>query len=180
MELLREIYEKDIGIKSCEEKQLYEVRKAARAIVINHKEQMALLFVSKNNYHKLPGGGLEKQENIEEALGREILEEVGVKGEIIDEVGVIIEYRSQFKLLHISYCYLVQVINELEKPKFTEDEISNGFELKWIGIEEALDVLKSDKPHDYVGKFIQERDLTFLSSAKKLIESDCHPRHSSK
>ena len=67
MELIKEIYEKDIGY-NCENTEIaYKIRKASRSIVLNNLHEVALLYVSKNNYHKLPGGGIEVGENIEVA-----------------------------------------------------------------------------------------------------------------
>lgn len=42
------------------------------------------------------------------------MEEVGAYATVIDEIGMIIEYKAQFK--QISYCYLAKVIGEKQKP----------------------------------------------------------------
>ena len=96
MELITEIYEEHIGHIKLDSEELYKVRKASRAVLFNSLNQIALPFVSKNMYHKLPGGGIEKGESIIEALNREIIEEVGAKIDIISEIGTIIEYRDKF------------------------------------------------------------------------------------
>lgn len=94
MNLIKEIYlDNDVD---CEK---YRIRKASRSIAFNDKNEIALLYVSKKGYHKLPGGGIEKGEDIIKALKREMLEEVGANIEVIDEIGTIIEYRNEFELL---------------------------------------------------------------------------------
>jgi len=120
-------------------------------------------------YHKLPGGGIEKDESIIEALNREIMEEVGAKIDIISEIGTIIEYRDKFNQLQISYCYLAKVNEILGSPSFTKDELSAGFQLKWMDFEDAIVTIENDKPNDYMGRFIQKRDLAFLIKAKEII-----------
>lgn len=86
-------------------------RSAARAIVFDEKGLIPILFVSKFNYHKLPGGGIEKDETIKEACEREMLEETGCYVKITEELGKVTEYRSEFNLYQTSYCYLGEVLN---------------------------------------------------------------------
>lgn len=168
MELLKEIYEKSIGISEKAIEGEYKVRKAARAIVYNNLGKIALLYVSKNNYHKLPGGGLEEGEDIKTALEREVLEEVGANIEVVGEIGCIIEYRNEFKQIQLSYCYNSKVIGEVKHTDFTEKEIEEGFKLKWVKLNEAIELLENDIPDNYAGKFMRYRDLIFLRSTPKI------------
>ena len=169
MELLNEIYNKDVTGEQTVTSVGYNLRKASRSILFNNDNQIALLYVSKHKYHKLPGGGVENTENIKETLKREVMEEVGVNILIGDEIGAIIEYRDEFRQLQISYCFFSKVVGEVTTPNFTESELVNGFELKWVTLDEAITLLSNDNPDDYVGKFIKKRDLIFLNRAKELI-----------
>ncbi len=173
MELLKEITEKDIGLNNSERFALpYVLRKAARAILFNNKNEIALLYVEKNKYHKLPGGGMEEGEDLHTVLAREALEEVGTRIKINDEVGIVIEYQNESALLQISYCYIAETVGDLKVPKFTDEEKNNGFRLLWAPFDIAVKLLLEDRPDDYTGKFIRERDLTFLQRAKqKMIYS---------
>ena len=42
-----------------EEVKNYSVREAVRAVVFDEDKKVALLYVSKENYYKIPGGGIE-------------------------------------------------------------------------------------------------------------------------
>ena len=168
MELLAEIHEKDLGIKE-EKKVKYLPRKAARAVLYNDKKQIAFLYVSKHHYHKLPGGGIEEDESIETALAREVLEEFGCTIKVNSELGLIIEYRNQFEQIQLSYCYLAKVKENHGRQQYTEKELSQGFQLQWVNLNEAIKLLEQDQPTTYEGKFIVNRDLTFLKKAKKLV-----------
>lgn len=167
MNLIKEIYEKDIGINKKTEDISYKIRKAARTVLFDSWGKVAILYVSKDHYHKLPGGGIELGENIDETLRREVKEEVGAEIETLGEVGTILEFRDDFKQLQISYCYYSKVIGEIKKPSYTEEEIQCGFILKWMNIDEAISTLEKDEPDNYIGKFIKERDKAFLLKTKK-------------
>jgi 8-oxo-dGTP diphosphatase len=146
----------------------FETRTAARAILFDNNSLIPILFVSKFNYHKLPGGGVEDGENKETALDREILEETGCTAKITGKIGKINEYRSRWDLFQTSYCYFGKIISKGEQS-FTKKERHQGFKLVWFSLDGAIAQLKKDKPADYQGKFIQERDLAFLREAKKLV-----------
>ena len=172
MELIKEIYEKDIGYYCDNAEVVYKIRKASRSIVINDLGEIALLYVSKNNYHKLPGGGIEAGEDTIVALNREVMEEVGVEIDVLGEVGIILEYKNRDELLQISYCYYSKVKGDIKETSFTDEEINNGFKLKWIAFDETISILENDTPNNYIGKFIQKRDLLFLKKAECLLKSN--------
>ncbi len=171
MELLLTIHESDIypEIENISFKDFRE-RSAARAVVLNDKNQIALLKANTHNYHKLPGGGVESGEDMKLALNRELLEEIGCAANVIAEIGEIIEYRDKWKLKQTSHCYLAKQFGEQHLPSFTEEEIDEGFEVVWAdNIDTAIELLKQDQAQHYDGLFIQRRDTTFLQKAKELL-----------
>lgn len=163
MELLKEIKDREFP----QDESLLELRKAARAVLFDENGLVPLLFVSKYNYHKIPGGGIDMGENKLEALEREVLEEVGSRIKVIGEVGKIIEFRSKWNFKQVSYCYLGQVILK-GKSNFTEKELSQGFKLMWLPLDEAILKIQNDKPENYEGHFIVERELAFLKKAREM------------
>ena len=163
MELLKEIKDK----KWPKNESILKHREASRAVLFDKNNLIPLLFVSKYNYHKLPGGGIDDSEDAIKALIREVLEEVGSKIEIKGEIGKIVEFRSKWNLKQISYCYIGKIISK-GKPNFTEKELSQGFKLIWLSLNEAIYKIENDKPIDYEGSFIQKRDIVFLRKAKEI------------
>lgn len=147
-----------------EEALTYKVREAARAIVSDNDNMISLLHATKNNYYKLPGGGIEKDENHFEALKRECLEEIGSEVEVKSEIGMIVEYRSKHKLNQVSYCYIAKLTGEKGKPNLTDSEISEGFIPVWLSIDEAKQKLKDSSPGHYDGEYMVARDLAFLTA----------------
>lgn len=170
MQLLEELYERDInGRESGKKEVLYNVRKAVRAAVFNRSGKMAMMFVSRDGYHKLPGGGVRRGEDLETALKREIKEETGCEINIRPRsVGAIIEYRDSDALLHISYCYIGDMVGKPGQTTFTQREKIHGFQLEWMDINEAIQVMEEEKLENYAAQFIRKRDLLFLQRVKRI------------
>jgi 8-oxo-dGTP pyrophosphatase MutT (NUDIX family) len=164
MRLLKIIKEIDAypDVKSKEPKE-WKLRSAARAVVFDGDGKIALLHVAGHNYYKLPGGGIEPGETVEQALERECLEEIGCKIMIGEEIGAIVEYRNKFEIKQESVCFVAKLVGLKGDPEFTEDETNEGFRLIWVKIEEAKNLIKNSKPDSYDGPFIIIRDLTFLN-----------------
>lgn len=169
MKLLTEISDYSLGLANQSEKlnTTYTVRKSARAILRNDIGLIAVQYLQNHLYHKLPGGGIENDESVEDALKREVLEEVGYSCELIGEIGVTIEYRNEHNLLHISYCYLAQATNKIGEPTLEKDEIEEGQITTWLSAHEALCQMKIDEPTTYTGRFILAREITFLEEYLK-------------
>ena len=164
MELLKEIKDKEFP----EDESILKIREASRAVLFDENNLIPLLFVSKHNYHKLPGGGIDEGENKIQSLIRECIEEVGSEIEVQGEVGKIIEFRSKWDLKQISYCYYGKIISKGE-PDFSEKELSDGFKVIWVSLKDAIFKVENDKPKNYGGIFIQKRDLKFLKKTEQII-----------
>lgn len=164
MKLLKEITDKSLGLEGGAEKlgEKYECRKSGRAILLNEKGEMATQYLQNHTYHKLPGGGVDPGETTEEATRREIMEEVGCDSELVSPIGMTLEYRNEYDLLHISYCYVAKVVGEVGKPQLEEGEIAEGQITRWLAPKEVLEKMKSDRPKTYNGHFILAREISFL------------------
>ena len=170
MKLLLEITEQDIGLKGSKNfANTHQHRKASRAVIYNPENKIAILNVTSNSLHKLPGGGVKKGESLEQALEREVFEEAGSKINVLQKLGKIIEYRNRLNIFQTSYCYIAQTIETPTLPVFTKKEINDGFQLQWMTLDKAIRLSESDRPKDYEGKFIQLRELEFLKQAKKVL-----------
>lgn len=168
--LIKEIFDTDFDVNALlGDLNSFSIRRASRGVLIKDN-RIALLNVTKNNYHKLPGGGIEKDESLEVAFKRELLEEAGSDCEILDQGGIVVEWRSQFKLLQISYVFLARVVGEVKQNKLEQSEIEEGFKLEWIPFEKIDEVVNNDKPSNYEGNFIKLRDKSIIDFYKdKLI-----------
>ncbi|MEK7583414.1 MAG: NUDIX domain-containing protein [Patescibacteria group bacterium] len=143
-------------------------RKAARAVLFDSDGNVGLLHVANKHYYKLPGGGIDGNEEVIEALKRECREEIGCEIEVFGEVGEITEHRNKIDLVQTSYCYLANVVGPKGEPHLEEDEREAGFTEMWVGIDEAIELVRNSEPTTYDGAFIIVRDLKFLKKAKAL------------
>ena len=135
MEVLLEINSKDY-----KGEEINKIRRATRAVLIDENDKIALLNVSKLGIYKLPGGGIDEGEEIEESLKRECYEETGCEIKDIKEIGVVVENRNSLK--QINYCFICNVKSK-GKPEFTQKELDLGFKVEWVSINEAVDKIRS-------------------------------------
>lgn len=152
-----------------EEAKGYKHRRASRAVVFDEQGLVGILHASRDNYYKLPGGGIEGDEDVMEALKRECLEEIGCNIEVIKEIGSTTEYRRQIELKQESYCYIAKVVGEKGEPNFTKKETEGGFKIVWTTIDEAIKLIKENYRDGYNSDFVILRDSAFLEEAKLII-----------
>ena len=78
-------------------------RNVARAILLNENNEVCLLKINGyddfglRDYYETPGGGVDENETYEEALVRELDEEVGVKSNIIMFLGEVVDYYNSLR-----------------------------------------------------------------------------------
>jgi 8-oxo-dGTP diphosphatase len=170
MKLICKITDSDFGLQK--KKCVFRERRAARAVVLNkNKTKISIMDMPNLGFLSLPGGGIEKNESINDALIREVKEETGCEIKILKELGKIEEKRTHSKLHQISYCFLV-VATKKGKPQFTEEEIESGTKLIWLPINKVISKLKNSKNNstkDYDGNFVTKRTIAIVEEALKQI-----------
>jgi 8-oxo-dGTP diphosphatase len=172
MHLLRTIAPTDIDPEEpTGDPSAYKPRSAARAVVFDDNQRVALMHVSKHGYYKLPGGGLEPGEEPAGALERELLEELGCESRVTREVGTIVTYfLERWHEVQTDTCYIAMKAGDGTAVSLTDFEIEEGQEAVWVAtIEEAIRLVGDARPEAMDGKLIQQRDVTFLKEAAKLI-----------
>jgi 8-oxo-dGTP pyrophosphatase MutT (NUDIX family) len=142
------------------------VREACRVVLVDDTGLIPILFVSKENYYKLPWGGIDHDEDKDQALVREMLEETWCVADIIQELGIVIQETKNRKQL--SYCYFWNIIKKWTL-NFTEEESQKWFELQWVSVEQWLHLISTCIPLTVYGKDIQQRDAFILQFFKDTI-----------
>lgn len=169
MKCIIKIDDKDIG------ETLYKInepkiRKAVRTILFNEKGEIAILHKKNKNEYKLVGGGIEENENMEEALRREVNEEAGCIIKDIVELGYVEELRTINNFMQISFVFVSKVEKNKNQLSLTKQEQDEGAEICWFLPEIALKKIKecynrlipSKYSNLYNSKMVIKRDELIL------------------
>lgn len=153
-------------------------RIASRAIVLN-ADKILLLYTKRYNDFSFPGGGVDEGEDLIFGLLRELEEETGAQNiEVIKEFGYVDElrphHRPEYDLINmLSYFYICKIASELGLAQMEHYEISNGMEVRWINIHEAIahnrNVIASKESS--MGLSIERETIVLEMVASELIEA---------
>ena len=175
MKLLAEISEKSLGIGEPEKLNTnYELRKNPRAILRDKDGNIAIQNIQRDEFHKLPGGGMDTGESLEEAVAREVKEEVGCNCKVGTLLGMTIEYRNKYNLLQVSYAFIADVVGEIGEPELEQAEIDEGLVNIWLPATEALEKIRleaTQKHEKYEVNFILKREINFLEEYLRAVEN---------
>ncbi len=149
------------------------IRHAARTVIFDVAiNKIAVLEVKGGDYHKIPGGGVEDNESLEETAMREALEEAACGVEIITKLG-----EAQFDSpefggqINHSVCFLARKIKGHKSTDFTQEETKENFKLLWVTIFEAIALFKNVKSKDPFELNMNNRDLNFVLQAEKYLQT---------
>ena len=170
--LFNKIYFRDkkelLDLKNCN----IIFRNAVRAVIINGNN-LLMAHLEKTNEYKFPGGGKNENETIEEAIKREVLEEVGYNvKEIYEKIGTITEYaiakeggNNIFKM--DSEYYLVEIENLQLKQNLDDYEKELLFKPCWVNMKIAYETNKRNVENNIPKTTGINREIIAL---EKLIE----------
>lgn len=148
----------------------FDCRDTVRAVVVNNDRLIAVQNVTMFGGYSLPGGGIEDDETIEQALMREMCEELGAEVSIIESLGLIktLRYKPDADKgkMYIANCFICSVVGNLKPLTLTDQEIEFGTELLWLSLDEVMHKIKNLPPDiDDFAKLNSLRDLYLLDQA---------------
>ncbi|MDQ0221479.1 NUDIX hydrolase [Streptococcus moroccensis] len=118
----------------------YQNRYGVYAIIPNPEKTEIILVQAPNGAWFLPGGEIEAGENHEQALTRELIEELGFTATIGDYLGQADEYfysrHRDTHYYHPAHLYAVTSFSEVQQP------LEDFNHLAWFPIGEAITHLK--------------------------------------
>ena len=150
-------------------------REIVRAILIDENNNVCLEYLldddgfGPRDYYETPGGGIKKGESHEEAIKREIEEEVGYKCEIISFLGEVDDYYNLIYRHNHNYYYLVRRLEKVSQH-LEEDEKIRINKIVWVDIDKAIH-LYENMQNVLVGRLVKQRELPILKLAKTALQS---------
>jgi hypothetical protein len=121
-------------------------------------------------------GGLEKFSKEDEILGKAVgfsKENLvnlfkDAKNIKLQPIGLVIEYRTQWKLIQISYCY----IGNIDENELYNKPLEEGSRLVWAKTPiHALELVQSYDVDSYDKRFMRMRDTAILEHYKSISSS---------
>ncbi len=151
-------------------------RNIARAIVFDDEGNLHFVNTHRDDafgkcsYIETSGGGVEPGEVLEEAIKRELNEELGVTVEIVCKLGVVSDYYNLIHRHNINNYYLCKITSFGEKH-LMPDEI-NDFHLTTAKLtyEEAVGEYEKAEEHK-LGRLVSHRELPILKYAKEIMDN---------
>ena len=147
---------------SIEDANKENVREACRGIII--KDDLYLMVhIQEMGVFTFPGGGVEKFETLEECVKREVLEETGIKVNVLKKKVSITEYFIES--VWTNHYFICEYVAGNFQSHLTEEEISLGLKVVWKTREEVMEIFENYQPlHDF-GYNIHNREfLGFINS----------------
>ena len=115
------------------------------------------------------GGGVEPGENLQDAVRRELKEELGIDARILEKIGIVSDYYNLIHRHNINHYFLCRVEAFGEKH-LTEDEIQ-CFHLSTLKLtfDEAVDEYEKRRETP-IGRLVANRELPVVMRAKRIID----------
>lgn len=151
-------------------------RHAARGIVLR-EDKILVLFTERYNDFSLPGGGVDRDEDIHVALKRELEEETGACDVRVQaHYGFIEEYRPYWKpeydLMHMtSHFFVCDVAPELGAVRMESYEVANGMKPVWVSVTEAINhnCQVMSRQETTMGQSIQRETFMLEKISRELV-----------
>ncbi len=138
-------------------------RPSARAVIIKDGK-IAMVYSKKYNYYKFPGGGIEADECMEDALIREVSEETGlcVIRDSIREYGLVHRIQKGTKediFIQDNYYFLCQVKEDTKQQNLDKYEAEEGFTLEYLNPQYAINVNKKTVLDEFTQVMLEREAL---------------------
>jgi len=149
-----------------------EERHAARTVLFDETGRVAVINATKHGYYKIPGGGVEDNEEPKNAAEREATEEAGRDCRIVDDLGQLTTPIPAWGTLDISDGFIAEAVGEELTPDYESWEEERGFTVEWFdNLDAAIETIENNTVEDPSMAALQARDLEFLKLAREKLNN---------
>lgn len=149
-------------------------RMIVRAIVVDDEENYYFARINRDDMFgkatliETSGGGVEKDEDLETAIRRELKEELGVNVDILCKIGVVSDYYNLINRHNVNNYYLCKVVSFGDKH-LTKDEVE-AFHLTTLKLKYEDATAEYQKcSNTSLGRLIANREIPVLKRARQII-----------
>ena len=127
-----------------------------RALIFNQENKLLTVQHHRSNFWSLPGGKVEKNEDLKSCLTREIFEELGVECEV-QNLAFVHEFQwSENSDITTEFFFIVKIKEKNDENfsgTFTEQELKK---ISWNVLDETLDIKPEFLKEQSVGEMKKE------------------------
>ena len=148
-------------------------RHIARAVLINDKNEVCLLKLlgdddfGHRDYVETPGGGININEHVLDAVIREVKEETGCDCKLIDNIGIVDDYYNLIHRHNINYYFLLKVTG-YGKTSLEEKEKEIIKEVIWVDFKTAIN-LYENMNKEKLEILVSRRELPIIKKAYDML-----------
>ena len=147
-----------LGLKLEYPEAQYKERPTVYAIVFDEEKNVAAIRYKKFDRHPFPGGGIDKGESFEEALEREVLEEIGCKITDITLVGMFDSWSNKNITHYPTRIYSANISGPKGVPT-TIQEYEKDVDIEWLPLAEIVKGLGTDPSSLMIREIIRLKKL---------------------
>lgn len=130
--------------------------------ILLRNNTIALTANDVHDFNLLPGGGINKEEDLYSGVKRECEEETGFKINIIKSLGTTSDFRKRRCKKYITTCVVAEAA-EYVGEKLTNEEADIGFEIIWLEKEKILPLMEEQV------KLVQENNVEFYNTKFNIV-----------
>jgi hydrolase, NUDIX family len=149
-------------------------RQVARAFVINDDNKIAILHIKGDDifghrdYYETSGGGVDEGEKKEEAVLRELDEEIGYKCEIVSYLGCVSDEYNLIKRQNENHFFLCKTISKTHIHHVSEGD-SLIDKICWVDNDELLHLYES-MTDTLIARLVAQREYPFAKLVCEILK----------
>jgi 8-oxo-dGTP diphosphatase len=150
-------------------------RPNARALIQNDQGLFAFNHIyaldkfGQRDYLETPGGGLNDQESPEQAILREVEEELGVVSQIITKIGIVEDFYNLIQRQNLNHYFYLKVTGNGLKQWTAQEHVLIRKQL-WLTLDEAIRWYRQ-LPSTGISQLVKQRELPVLNWLKGYLNS---------